>query len=378
MEEDNYGFVFPAVDSEKCIHCNRCLKSCHMARSDMLKQQSPQEAYGAYDCDLASLRKSASGGVASTLCREVIDQGGIAYGCTANREYVTHNRLTTISALDRARGSKYVQSDMSRVYKMLSVDLKSDVPIVFVGTPCQCAAVRLLFGNYGNLLLVDLVCEGVPSCKMYADFLNDLEEVQGQSVTDFRFRDKCGGWSTKNAVVLGKDGKPLEAEPHSYYYYYYYLFAQAFILRDSCYCCPYASINRVGDITVGDLWGAETMGLGYSLKELRGGISCLMVNSPKGITALEKVSGKLDLRSCSVKAIACSNSCLIHPSKCNTEMRARVLNAYKTDGAAGMKREYKFMFDKKTRLRADIAADIPLLFKVAAKRAKSIMRRSAK
>lgn len=372
MAEDSCGFEYPKIDEDKCVHCDKCLRSCHMRGSDELKRDLPFSCYGAIDGDDTSLRQSASGGVATALSRRAVDAGGVAYGCVAEREDVHHARLADRKSLARAQGSKYVQSDLSRAYALMQDDLKAGKGVLFVGTPCQCAAVRALFGRYDNLFTVDLVCEGAPSRRMYADFLDDLEAERGERVADFRFRDKRGGWSTKNAVVVGGDGHVLEKQPHSNYYYYYWMFSKALILRDSCYECPYACGERVGDVTVGDLWGAETVGLGYGLKELEAGISCALVNTERGRAALEDAG--LDLRECALHAISRSNGCLERPSVCDKDVRGRVLAAYAKDGAIGMRREYERAFDSKARIKAAIAANMPLPLRVVLKRAKALLK----
>ena len=371
MEEDDCGFVYPRIAESECIHCDKCLRSCHMSNSTVLKHGEPGECYGAVDGDTMSLRRSASGGVATALSRNVVESGGVVYGCVADREDVHHERMSDREGLRRSQGSKYVQSDLSRAFASIEADLRAGRTALFVGTPCQCAAVRNLFGQYEELLTVDLICEGTPSRRMYADFLDDLETERGARVTDFRFRDKRGGWSTKNAVVLGEDGEPLDSQPHSYYYYYY-LFSKALTLRESCYACPYACAGRVGDVTVGDLWGAETAGLGYELKDLEGGISCALVNTSHGREALDGAG--LVLRKCELDTIARSNSCLRGPSICDQVERARVLAAYSVDGASGMRREYERIFSKRARFKAELVANMPLVLRVALKRFKAMFR----
>ena len=376
MSEDACGFEYPNVDTDKCIKCGKCLRTCHMASCDNLKHKDPVVCYGAIDDDVESLRQSASGGVATALSRRVVGGGGIVYGCVADREDVHHERLVDMFGLKRAQGSKYVQSDLSRVFAPMAEDLKAGSEVLFVGTPCQCAAVRSLFGKYENLLTVDLVCEGVPSRKMYGSFLDNLEKERGQRITDFRFRDKCRGWSTKNAIVLGNDGIPLKRQLHSCHYYYYHLFTKALILRESCYECPYACANRVGDVTVGDFWGVETAGLGYELKDFKSGISCVLVNDERGKAMLENLN--LDLRSCRLNTLMRANGCLEKPSTCNSDVRNCVLSAFAKDGAKGMEREYGRGFTKKNMLREDVAANIPLRLRVVLKRAKAVLSRKGK
>ena len=376
MGEDACGFTYPVVDEGACVSCGRCLSSCHMARSDEFKAGSDPAAFGAYDKDADALRRSASGGIATLLCASAVNVGGAAYGCVAHRELVRHERLVTRDELELARGSKYVQSDISDALAGIAADLDSGKEVAFVGTPCQCAAVRALFGGRSDLLLVDLVCEGVPSRRMYADFLDDLERERGERVSDFRFRDKRGGWSTKNPFVVGGGGEHLGRQPHSHRYCYYWLFAHALILRDCCYECPYACRRRVGDVTVGDFWGAEASGLGYGLRELRGGVSCVLASTEKGRRALESLSDNIDVRACDPGVVVRGNSCLARPSTCDRETRARVLSAYADGGAAGMSSEYRRMFAFAARVKAAVSARLPLAFKVAAKRAMSKLKGS--
>jgi coenzyme F420-reducing hydrogenase beta subunit len=374
MTEDACGFVLPEVDEGACVHCRKCAGACHMNNPASLRCGAPVACYGAIENDRDSLRRSASGGVATVLSRRALGTGGVVYGCIADREDVHHKRLASAGDLTRVQGSKYVQSDIARAFGPLEGDLKAGRAVTFVGTPCQCAAVRKLFGDPDRLTTIDLVCEGVPSRRMYADFLDDLERERGERVTDFRFRDKRGGWSTKNALVLGEGGRQLEEQSHSYYYYYYWLFSKALILRGSCYECPYACGERVGDVTVGDLWGAETAELGYGLPDFEAGISCVLVSSERGEAMLADASSEMGLRPCAEGDISRANMALRHPSTCDLEERKAVLAAYAERGADGMRGEYERLFGPEERCRADVAANMPLPIRVLAKRAKSSLR----
>lgn len=371
MSEDDCGFVYPAVNEEKCVDCGRCLHACHMAASGELKSKGEPETYGAYVTDRDQLMRSASGGMATAMALKTVEAGGVAYGCVADRDDVCHERLATPEDVELSRGSKYVQSDISGAIPQIAADLETGAGVTFIGTPCQCAALRRLFGDRNNLLLVDLVCEGVPSQRMYADFLDDLERKRGEHITDFRFRDKRGGWSTKNAVVVGEGGRPLDRQPHSYHYYYW-LFTHALILRDSCYTCPYACAQRVGDVTVGDFWGVETANLGYRSSEVKGGISCVLVSTLRGGEMFSVLRGDLDARPASFEIIARSNSCLVRPSSCDGEIRARILNSYLEFGAKGMKTSYRDLFGLCERATTALFTRIPLAIRIALKQLKAI------
>ena len=74
---------------------------------------------------------------------------------------------------------------------------------------------------------------------------------------------------------------------------YYALFLQSQTYRESCYDCPYAGENRCGDVTIGDYWGIENQHPEY-LKanggelDVQKGVSCVIINTQKGISLLEK------------------------------------------------------------------------------------------
>lgn len=37
---------------------------------------------------------------------------------------------------------------------------------------------------------------------------------------------------------------------------YIHFFSKSYTYRENCYSCPFASEERVGDLTVGDFWGS--------------------------------------------------------------------------------------------------------------------------
>ncbi len=75
------------------------------------------------------------------------------------------------------RARKYVQSDLTPILSKLKQDVPEGSGVLFSGTPCQCAAVRSLFGRKtpDNLICVELICHGVPSAKLFLISLNILK-----------------------------------------------------------------------------------------------------------------------------------------------------------------------------------------------------------
>ena len=79
---------------------------------------------------------------------------------------------------DAMRTSKYVQSDVSDVYDTIKKDAHEGRFILFSGPPCQCAAVRKLFGDSipDNLYIMELLCHSVLSQKVFDEYLDDIRK----------------------------------------------------------------------------------------------------------------------------------------------------------------------------------------------------------
>ena len=194
-----------------------------------------------------------------------------------------------------------------------------------------------------NLLIVDIVCHGVPSPMIWRDYLSyscsqmrsstvdcsqSAVKFRGDSATEkmqcgkdsnlfpINFRDKSRGWRNYRVVIGGKS---------EYYAFNPFMagFLQNYYLRPSCYSCPvkgvfaamsaavdaahsFAAMSAAvdagehpvkadafdkseisavyeSDITLGDYWGIETVHPEYSDDA---GVSLVLVNSRKGVKAM--------------------------------------------------------------------------------------------
>jgi len=201
------------------------------------------------------------------------------------------------------RGSKYIQSGTTDVFEKLILS-KDDKKTMFVGTPCQVAALKNLYKykgkNVENLITCDLVCHGVPSYKMFDGYLKSLSEKYGD-IVKINFRDKTNGWENYCMNIEFANGEEL-IEKHREN-----KFMQTFLsdiaLRKSCYNCPFSKIPRVGDITLGDFWNAPEC-----LKNDEG-TSLVIANNAKGRRLLEILSqqNKIKLREVNLNTIKNSN-----------------------------------------------------------------------
>ena len=286
MQPDEDGFIYPQINDDKCIHCNLCKKVC--AYQNDLPECSYKEAYVAVS-QTTDISTSASGGLFSALARSVLIDGGIVYGCAMiykdNSLHVRHIRADTFEKLETLKGSKYVQSNMQGIYSLVLEDLKAGITVLFSGTPCQVAGLKgYLQKDYNNLFTVDLICHGVPSEKLFKQYIAFEEQKHKLKITNFCFRDKSKGWKLHGSIAF-ENGQNLFFEPEKSSYYQ--LFLNSYTYRESCYSCPYASQHRPGDVTIGDYWCIDLIHPELLVKnggqiDEHKGVSCMIVNNDRG------------------------------------------------------------------------------------------------
>ncbi len=247
------------------------------------KLASDAAAYVVVNTKPDVLEKSSSGGAFSLLAEYVLEQGGIVYGCAFDEHQVArHIRVDSREGLAALRGSKYVQSDMGDNFGLVKKDLTSGIAVLFTGTPCQVDGLRAFLGkDYDQLLCADIVCHGVPSPEYFADYLRTEYGEDATHIKSVEFRDKRQGWTTSGGVRFDESAGCNFHYLDPAFSTYYGQFLAGEIYRESCYRCPYANTNRVGDFTIADFWGLNQKDSGV---DADGGASLVLINNQKAVT----------------------------------------------------------------------------------------------
>ncbi len=281
MHEDEQGFLYPKVNLELCIDCHLCEKVCPVI--NQAEPRKPLKVYAAKNTDEAVRLASSSGGIFFALAKYVIDKGGVVFGARFNDNWeVVHGYAETIDGVKAFQGSKYVQSRIGDSYQLTESFLKGGRIVMFTGTPCQLAGLRLfLRKDYGEQLLsVDVVCHGVPSPLVWREYLKYITRPKEASVgknsvllslkdkpviTGISFRDKRLGWEKYGFSVrmsatdgsgqntVSQSGKHENFRIH-FDDSYFFAFNASLTLRPSCFACPNKSGKAGTDISLGDFW----------------------------------------------------------------------------------------------------------------------------
>lgn len=339
MVKDEYGFLFPYINEEKCVKCGSCKKVCAYQNVD--EEGTPIATY-AGAAKNPDIIKSASGGIFLCMATSIIQLGGVVYGSSFelidNMLTPKHIGISAIEEICKLQGSKYVQSSIGFSYREIKNYLQLGRKVLFTGTPCQVAGLKsYLNKEYDNLILVDIICHGVPSAQFFQDYLSYLSKSNNGKIVGFKFREKSEGWGL-NGVAECKleNGKIKKIPISSRLSSYYRLFLDSEIYRENCYKCKYASCYRVSDITIGDFWGIKDehpklIDENGGKLNIQKGISCIIVNSEKGKTFLNSISETMFLYSSNYERASSHNGQLLRPSNVG-DNRNKVLQLYRTKG----------------------------------------------
>lgn len=288
MQPDAMGFLYPVVDAAKCVDCGLCEKVCAFNDHYDTSLNLPQpQAYAARHKDMAEVETSRSGAAFIAISDYILENGGVVYGAGyADHFRVVHKRATTKEERDEFKGSKYVQSDLRGVFRQVRQDLKDGLTVLFSGTPCQTSGLNSYVGKKlrERLVLVDIVCHGVPGPYIWRDYIAYLEKKQGAEICWVNFRDKQEfGWAAHKETFkfVNRGGKMS----------FTYLFYQHIMFRHSCGKCHFTNTKRPSDITLADFWGWEKTAPNINKDDK--GVSLILINTEKGRELFDKVKDRM-------------------------------------------------------------------------------------
>lgn len=321
FKTDIEGFWYPEVDMERCIDCGLCEKVCPELHIGELKKNDYERpiTIAAINKDMQVRWDSTSGGGFSALADVMYRKGGYVSGAVYNEDFSVSNFISDNPGdLLRLRSSKYLQSNAGGLYKQIRELLRKGEKVLACGTPCQMAALRsYLCKDYDNLIIVDFLCRGVNSPKVYRKYLDSLERKYGGKVVYVKAKNKELGWRNLTRKVVFDNGKSyygVRMEDDFRRGYHTNVFC-----RPSCYVCRYKGFPRMADITIADYWGIERVDKNLDNNI---GTSMVLLNSKKGEAYFEQVKDKLEWIYTEFESILPGNIALrkpIEPAKINRE-----------------------------------------------------------
>lgn len=278
------------IDESSCVECDRCKKVC--PNTTVVEKRMPVEwKQGWADRKIRS--QSSSGGAASALMRSFIAKGGFVASCLFKEGKFVFEITKDMNVVKRFAGSKYVKSDCCGIYEKVAARLKTH-KVLFIGLPCQVAALQNYVQNKDDLYTVDLICHGTPSYKLLDKFLRE-HGIEPRECSDIHFRSNTSMGMSVDGITLNPEGMDD----------YLRVFLDSLDYTENCYTCQFARLDRVGDITLGDSWGSE-----YK-DELKKGVSLLLIQSERGKELVYEA--EMELKDVDISIATRENQQLMYP-----------------------------------------------------------------
>jgi coenzyme F420 hydrogenase subunit beta len=259
--------IRPRFNSEACAKCTKCLSICpgNSVDGDMATlglSKAPESTYEfgyaleiweGYANDPEIRHRGSSGGVLSALAVYCLEQENMSFALHSAMDERQPWLNTTVQSRTRGEvlartGSRYAPAAPCEGLESIE---KSDRPCVFIGKPCDTAAVWMLRRERPELdrnlgLVLSFFCAGMPSTKGTLDLLDGLD-IDAKSVDQIRYRGD--GWPGTFKVIYdnGSCEKSLSYEDSWGKLSHYRP------LR--CQICP-DGLGRVADVSCGDAWGS--------------------------------------------------------------------------------------------------------------------------
>ena len=300
---------------DKCVDCHLCEKVCPIINIDTLKKNDYDEpiCYAAEHKNLEVIFDSTSGGLFSALAEIMYRSKGYVGGAVFNEDFtVRHYISNNKEDLPKLRSSKYLQSNLEGFYNQVKDLVVAGEQVLVCGTPCQMAALRaFLKKDYDNLIIVDFICRGINSPKVWLKYIRSFEERYGSPVVYAKAKSKEYGWRNLTQKVILADGRHMYETRHQSNFTKGYIITGAYC-RPSCYECKFKGFPRMSDITLADFWGIEKVDRTME-KDL--GTSLVMVNSKKGESFFEKAKSRAKTIQVPLQSVLAGNPALVKPLK---------------------------------------------------------------
>lgn len=326
LKENTQGIIYPEIEDVNCISCMRCQKVCPIISP--VSYHKPIKAYAAWSSDVEERRTSASGGVAAEVYKDALEKQYLVAGAVMNDDFSVCLELTNSKKrLEAFKNSKYVFSSAMGIYSSLRDLLANSIKVVVIGLPCQIAAIRKVFKDNENLLLLDVVCHGVTPYRYLIQHIRNVESNFGKVTKKVLFRDPNPGTHLFTFTLYDSDSKLFYAKRTKDGDTYQYGYHRMVTYRENCYHCAFAREERISDITLSDYKGLGKLAP-CSYNNLN--VSSVLVNTKKGQDFIEELiyNNKVIAEERPVREPVLGDAQLRHPSlksKARIEFEKRIL-----------------------------------------------------
>lgn len=295
------GLYVPQMNAQLCVHCGLCASVCpglgHTYETSGAAAATVTgpvlECFNAWSKDPELRHVSASGGVVSTIIRELLASG--AYdGAFCLDSYDYHLQLKTrlytpedvIACWDTSNAPKSRYLPVSHEDAIVYMKAHREARLILVGTSCAIrglhAAIKKLNLNRTQFLLIGLFCDKVFNYNIISYFEDIYSPNAPLEALHFKNKES-GGWPG-DMKFFPKDGKPFYrplADRAK---------AKAYFMPERCLYCV-DKLNACADISLGDNYtGKDESKLGSNSVIIRTQIGANVWATAKDLLEIRETS----------------------------------------------------------------------------------------
>lgn len=309
FKTDEEGIWYPEVNLDTCIDCHLCENVCPILNQVSRQGNSSEPVtYILQAPNTIDRLKSASGGAYTLLVQDIFKRGGYVAGHIWNDKASVKGYISCKAEdLDILRGTKYLQSDVAGMYKVVKHLLQEGKIVLFSGCPCQVAAMHsFLKKDYDNLLMTDFVCMGIDSPLAFKKYIESLEHQFQSKMVFFKAKSKEVGWRHITNKAVFENGKSyfginnVDTNLKATF--------MNVLVRPSCYDCKFKGFPRISDVTIGDYWRKK---YNYDPLDDNTGTSYVMLHNDKAQQFFEPVKEQCHNREATITDILGANKLAI-------------------------------------------------------------------
>ena len=297
------------------FHKNSPKDSTTLTFSPKLTRFTEPKAFALKAKDDTLRLNSSSGGAFTLIAQYVLNRGGVVFGASFDENLnVVHRFIESPTEMDTLRQSKYVESFIGDTFKQARDFLKAGRIVLFSGVQCQIHALNAFLRKpYSNLITLEVICNSVPSPKIWDIYKESLEQELGEKLTSFNFRTKIFRWEN-SALIAHTKTKQKIIKQNWDSPYIYNAWATHIITRKSCGNCYSNGFVSGADFTIGDFWGIRTYHADFVDDK---GVSCVLAHNQKALEILDSLQDFAHIIATTAPIITVSNPAALRSNGIN-------------------------------------------------------------
>ena len=303
MVPDEEGFLYP-VASDKCIKCGKCKLVCPRIGFYKNNLAINPKCFVMVSKEKKVWKASTSGGAFWQICSIYGNDDTVVFGAAWDGFEVIHKYVVGVKNIGNFQKSKYVSSNLKNVFCEVKHFLSLGKKVIFSGTPCQVAGLKIYLGkDYKTLLLIDFICHGVGSPAVFKKCLDVVGEQFGIKPTGYCFREKPKNFFISRYISsLSYGDKKIYLTDTQYDQ----LFLKQLCTRPSCgKNCIFKNDYRQSDITLADYNGSSN---NFPLiEDDDNNYSTIIANSEKGLSVVSALNEKTFIHELSFEDVKKNN-----------------------------------------------------------------------